>query len=68
MAYESKQVKCPYYRDETKNTIRCEGVFSPAISNNFESSNAKREYEKNICDEKYTDCELFKAIGKKYDS
>ena len=66
MVYGSQDVKCPFYKDETKNTIRCEGIFSEAISNNFEHSNKKHIHRKTYCCTNYSNCPLYKSVYAKY--
>lgn len=66
MKFTSISVLCPFYRDETKNTIRCEGLFSEALSNNFESVETKRDYKNKCCCSQYTDCKLYSLLESKY--
>ncbi len=64
---ESKEVKCPFYKDETAEAIRCEGTISVACANNFRGREKKQSYKKQYCNTKYKDCEHYKAVAKKYD-
>ena len=66
MVYGSVDVKCPFYKDETKNTIRCEGIFSSAVSNNFETSTHKEKHKVECCCTRYQDCVLYRAVYAKY--
>ena len=66
MEKEYDTVKCPFYKDETKNTIRCEGIFTNAISNNFEYSGQKRKHRDAYCCKKYRDCTLYRVVTSKY--
>ena len=66
MHYRSNLVKCPFYRDETKNTIRCEGIFSEALSNNFEFTKIKKSYRNEHCCRNYNDCQMYKMLDNKY--
>lgn len=65
-SYERIDAKCPYYKDETSHSIRCEGIISEACVNNFRGPQLKKEYERNHCDSKYQDCKLCKALESKY--
>lgn len=66
MVYGSQDVKCPFYKDETKNTIRCEGIFSAALSNNFDSAQSKKEHVKKYCCKHFKECSLYKVVNQKY--
>lgn len=66
MVYGSQDVKCPFYKDETRNTIRCEGIFSNAISNNFERALKKNSHKSTYCCKDYQSCPLYKSVYAKY--
>lgn len=60
--YGSQKTKCPFYKDETKNSIRCEGDFSITVNQNFENSTQKKEYKKQCCDEDFSKCRHYKDV------
>lgn len=65
MIYIAENIKCPFYKEENKNTIKCEGLFSPELTNNFLTAKKKQEYREAHCCVKYMECELYKANEKK---
>lgn len=67
MPTESKEVKCPFYKDETPEAIRCEGVISVACINNFRGRETKQKHKRRYCNTEYEDCEHYKTVIKKYD-
>ena len=66
MQYGAVDVKCPFYKDETRNSIRCEGIVSVACNNNFENSRQKKEHKKRYCCADFDSCLLNKAVMLKY--
>ena len=64
--YGAENTKCPFYEDETKNSIKCEGVFSKTTEQNFENSTIKKEHKKKYCDNNYSECKHFKNVNEKY--
>ena len=64
--YKSNLVKCPFYKDETKNTIRCEGIFSEAIQHNFAEAKTKKAHRNNCCCCDYRRCPIFTIVEEKY--
>lgn len=63
--YGSEKTKCPFYKDETKNSIRCEGVFSKTTNQNFENSTQKKEHKTEYCDKDYSKCHHYKNVNEK---
>ena len=66
MEYGAELVQCPFYKNESKNSIRCEGVISITCSNNFNTSTEKKKHLEKHCCDKYEDCEIYKVVCKKY--
>ena len=64
--YKSNLIKCPFYKEETKNTIRCEGIVSEALQNNFRETKNKKIFRKRFCCNNYEKCPLFQSINSKY--
>jgi hypothetical protein len=65
--YDSYKVRCPFFRDITKNTLRCEGIISETITNNFALRSKNREHQLKYCQTDYEECPLYKILIKKYD-
>lgn len=66
MDYGSVDVVCPFYKDETKNKIRCEGIVSVACTNNFTDAIKKTQHYKRYCCSEYESCPLAIVLNKKY--
>lgn len=62
--YGSEKTLCPFYKDETKNSIKCEGEISISSNQNFENATAKKEHKKVFCDKNYSQCNHFKSVNK----
>ena len=67
MQYGSEKVLCPFYKDETRNSIRCEGVISVACISNFAETEQKKQHSEKFCCLHYEECPLAEALYKKYD-
>ena len=66
MVYGSQYVLCPFYKDETVNTIRCEGLISEACSNNFQNKGEKQAHWENFCCKHYELCPYAQKLYEKY--
>lgn len=64
--FGSENVKCPFYDTETRNAIKCEGVFSKTCDQNFENAEIKRKYKEKYCNEGYDNCPHYKQVYSKY--
>lgn len=64
--YGSEQVKCMFYKEESKNTIRCEGEFSITCTFNFTTSTEKKKHKRKYCNKGYSECPHFKRVKNKY--
>lgn len=71
--YGTYKIICPFYKDETKNAIRCEGFISDTSAssvssiNAWESSKIKKDYQKKYCRTfHYGMCVLAQELLKKY--
>ena len=54
---------CPFYKNETKNSLSCEGIFSCSCTNNFLTAEEKKRHKKMFCDTFiYKDCILYQSI------
>lgn len=67
MQYGSEKVLCPFYKDETRNSIRCEGIISIACCNNFDMTEEKKLHLEQYCYSNYKKCPQAQALYNKYD-
>ena len=67
VSYGSEDVKCPFYRTETKNAIKCEGAFSASCTFCFFDSFKKKDHKTKYCNNDYRNCPHYIAVAKKYD-
>lgn len=66
-SYGSEDVKCPFYRQETRNAIKCEGVFCETCTFNFADQIKKKEHKKKYCNHfNYKKCPHAKKVIIKY--
>ena len=43
-------IECPFYLEEGKSFIKCEGILSGTVcAHNFTDNNKKREFETTVC-------------------
>ena len=66
LEYGSQEVQCPFYKDETKNAVRCEGIFGSSCVCNFKNTKEKKTHKRAFCNTNYDKCLLYEAIIKKY--
>lgn len=65
--YGSQDVKCPFYKNETKNSISCEGIFGCTCIHTFASRIEKKNYKQKYCDVfDFKKCILYKSINSTY--
>ncbi len=64
--YGSANVKCPFYDEETRNKIKCEGVFSKTCDQNFETSIKKKKHKEKYCNKDFYSCPHYKQVRPKY--
>ena len=64
--YGSETAKCPFYQDETRNTIKCEGELSQYCVQIFKTADEKKTHKSEYCDSKYVNCVHWKRVYKKY--
>ena len=66
-SFISKFVRCPFYREDSTQVIRCEGVEeNTAINITFGSSKRHREYMEAFCCNKYKACIVCRMLYGKY--
>lgn len=66
MEYGSQDVKCPFYKTESGNSIKCEGLISSTCNNNFGNNALKRKHWKSYCCEDYDKCIVNESLMRKY--
>lgn len=54
---------CPFYKDETKNSLSCEGIFGCNCTHTFMTAEDKKRHKKLFCDAfDYKDCILYQGV------
>lgn len=65
--YGAEDVICPFYKEETKNTITCEGVIGENCRQAFSDSMQKKAHKKEYCNAfNYSNCLHCKQLEIKY--
>ena len=61
-------IKCPFFRELLKKGISCEGLTDDSIIKQwFNSAKGKELHAEIFCKRKYTNCEIYRMLEKKYD-
>ena len=67
-SYRSSYVRCPYYIDDTRNSIQCEGIgCADKTTSGFVSSRDCTEFFEVYCCNYCEDCPIYKIINDKYE-
>lgn len=66
MNYSDKNVKCPFYKNTDKKSIKCEGIFSNFCINSFSDKEKARVHFTKYCCDDYKKCPVAEIIIKKY--
>lgn len=65
---EDALVQCPYYRDEDRQLLRCEGVEDGCgLHLGFSGRYHLRNYKDRYCRDRWTACLIAKMLNRKYD-
>ena len=64
--YGSESVGCPFYNNETKNTVKCEGAFSVFTVFVFGSALQKKKHKQKYCNWDYIHCPNYQKVNEKY--
>ena len=65
--YGNQDVICPFYKEEDKLIIKCEGIVSQVCSQQFRTQKRKEAAKENFCNTyNYKSCPHFKAVEVKY--
>lgn len=66
MNYGDEKILCPFYINENKASIKCEGIncFQEILV--FESVSAKRRHMNKFCENKYSECHHYNRVNEKY--
>ena len=64
--YGSQDVKCPFYKGETKKEIKCEGEFTKKCVFEFDKLIHKRDFMHKYCNTDYKKCPHFQRVNNKY--
>lgn len=66
-SYMFVHVKCPFFKGEEKNKIRCEGVQEGASCiQQYRKMEQKEKWMGRYCCENYKNCRIYKMLEKKY--
>lgn len=66
--YYSVNVKCPFYKGEKGVKLICEGLDKECnIHHQYQEKERKRERVERYCSDRYTECELYRALERKYE-
>lgn len=61
-------VLCPFFLSCGKKSISCEGITDDCTNYMIFATKQKRDQHRNIfCNEKYTYCELYEILNRKYE-
>lgn len=62
-SYNAKSVKCPFYKEDKRNTIKCEGTIPDSNSiNTFIRHDDKKIQMALFCEKSFEKCEQFRAV------
>lgn len=62
-SHKAKCVKCPFYREDKRDTIKCEGTIPDSNSiNTFLRHEDKKLQMTLFCEEDYQKCEHYRAV------
>lgn len=67
MTYEAKYVRCPFFEQDTKTQITCEGIISELSIQLFATEQAKKRCIRKYCMNDFERCNIYYEIMKKYD-
>lgn len=66
--YKDSDVKCPFFREQTKRSISCEGIIDESILKLwFEDKKTKDRHSEIFCCNRYCNCEIYSMLEKKYE-
>jgi hypothetical protein len=66
--YHEALINCPYYLSTSKKSITCEGITDDCTLKLLFVSAEKRDLHRKIfCEKRYTNCEIFNMLEKKYE-
>ena len=66
LQYGEENIVCPFYIEQSKNTIKCEGIISVTCNNNFSTAVEKREHQLRTCCNNYRSCAVYRILDLKY--
>lgn len=68
MSRDAKEIICPFYKDETNDSIRCEGYISDTCLNTFNDISRKTKHRESYCKTfDYFKCILADSLIEKYE-
>lgn len=63
---ESKAALCPFYVEEDKRTVKCEGLITKVCVHIFKTQDHKKRHKTNYCNACYSQCKHYEEVNKKY--
>ena len=65
--YDDVDAKCPFYQRSSEKRIVCEGIMENSVTvQEFNKKSDKKSHRNNYCDNKYSECKMFKILDRKY--
>lgn len=64
--YGSEDVKCPFYKQETRSAIKCEGDFAESCTYGFKNPDKKKKHKERYCNTDYKKCPHYSEVEAKY--
>ena len=65
--YGAEKTKCPFYKEETRNSISCEGIFGCSCVHTFATATEKKNHKEKFCDVfNFKKCILYQSINSTY--
>lgn len=66
--YEDVYVRCPFFHCGDERKISCEGITDGCITTlEFNSKEKKRLHRRIFCNERYTNCEIYRMLEEIYE-
>lgn len=65
-SYGSVRVRCPFYKEETKNSLKCEGTFCESCIFAFKTTFEKEVHRDKYCIRDYENCPHYSLVDDKY--
>ncbi|MBQ6177693.1 MAG: hypothetical protein IJK29_10890 [Bacteroidales bacterium] len=68
-AWRAVEVRCPFYKGESRNVIVCEGFYvSETVRRCFQAAEKKRRIMEELCCRNFETCPVFQLVYGTYDA